>query len=106
LYETHFPSKLTEYLALGMPTLITGPAYATGVRWGLRHPHAAVTLADERPEQLLDALAALRDHAARRQQLASGALSAGERDFNPVHIRGRFLDTLRSASRAAVRVAS
>jgi glycosyltransferase involved in cell wall biosynthesis len=56
LYETHFPSKLTEYLALGMPALITGPAYATGVRWGMRHPEAAMTLADERPEQILNSL--------------------------------------------------
>ena len=106
LYETHFPSKLTEYLALGMPTLITGPSYATGVRWGVQHPEAAVTLVDERPEQVLEALIALRDQASRRQQLASGALSAGERDFNPVNIRTSFLDTLRATSRRPVRVAS
>ena len=36
LYSTHFPSKLPEYLALGMPVVISGPAYAAGVAWGLR----------------------------------------------------------------------
>jgi len=106
LYETHFPSKLTEYLALGMPTLITGPAYATGVRWGLRHPGAAVTLSDERPEQILEALVGLRESTSLRQQLATGAASAGDRDFDPRRIRSTFLETIRSASRRAVPVAS
>ncbi len=106
LYETHFPSKLTEYLALGMPTLITGPAYATGVRWGLRHPDAAVTLADERPEQIHEALVGLRASASLRQQLATGAVSAGDCDFEPRRIRATFLDTLRMASRRALPVAS
>jgi hypothetical protein len=35
LYQTHFPSKLTEYLALGMPVIVSGPEEATGVRWAL-----------------------------------------------------------------------
>jgi glycosyltransferase involved in cell wall biosynthesis len=40
LYRTHFPSKLTEYLALGMPVVVSGPEEATGVRWacGARAP--------------------------------------------------------------------
>jgi glycosyltransferase involved in cell wall biosynthesis len=33
LYSTHFPSKLPEYLALGMPVIIFGPEYANGVKW-------------------------------------------------------------------------
>ena len=33
LYRTHFPSKLTEYLALGMPVIVSGPEMATGVRY-------------------------------------------------------------------------
>lgn len=40
LYRTHFPSKLTEYLALGMPVIVSGPEFATGVQWarGARAP--------------------------------------------------------------------
>lgn len=34
LYRTHFPSKLTEYMALGMPVVVSGPEFATGVRYG------------------------------------------------------------------------
>ena len=55
LYETHFPSKLTEYLALGMPVLICGPAYAAGVAWGLRHSSAVLTVADPAREGLIEA---------------------------------------------------
>ena len=32
-YQTHFPSKLGDMLALGVPLLITGPADASGVTW-------------------------------------------------------------------------
>lgn len=98
LYSTHFPSKLTEYLALGMPLLITGPSAATGVQWGVRHPSAALTLADESPEQLVAAVRRLRDDAAYRVALATGA---GESDhaFEPAAIRRQFLDTLRAVAR-------
>jgi hypothetical protein len=93
LYRTHFPSKLTEYMALGMPVLITGPKYATGVRWGQSHPTAAVTIADESIDDLLRASAQLRDDAAARSQLARES-SGGDRDFDPVLIRERFLRVL------------
>jgi hypothetical protein len=103
LYETHFPSKLTEYLALGMPVAITGPAYATGVRWGMRHPDAALTIADDAPEQVAAAFARLRGDAGERQRLAGGAISGGDADFNPVTIRTKFIETLRAAASGAGR---
>jgi hypothetical protein len=101
LYETHFPSKLTEYLALGMPTLITGPAYATGVRWGLRNPDAALTLSDERPEQIREALVKFRETASLRKQLAAGSVSAGDRDFDPLRIREGFAQALADVAASA-----
>jgi glycosyltransferase involved in cell wall biosynthesis len=33
LYSTHFPSKLVDYAAAGMPVWVTGPSLATGVRF-------------------------------------------------------------------------
>jgi hypothetical protein len=39
LYRTHFPSKLTEYLALGMPVIVSGPEWATGVRYAQGRKH-------------------------------------------------------------------
>lgn len=98
LYETHFPSKLTEYVGLGMPVLITGPSYATGVRWGLRHRDAALTLADESPEQVRDALVSLRRDHHRRRHLAASATSAGDADFDPARIRASFFDALQAAA--------
>jgi hypothetical protein len=98
LYETHFPSKLTEYLALGVPVAITGPSYATGVRWGLRNPGAVLTVVDESPEQIRDAFIELRSNHQRRRQLAAAGLMSGQHDFDPQRIRERFFEMLRSAA--------
>jgi hypothetical protein len=99
LYETHFPSKLTEYLALGMPVAITGPGYASGVRWGLRNADATLTIADGTPEDIRDACVALRADGDWRRRLASEAPLAGDRDFDPIRIRHGFLDALRLAAK-------
>lgn len=100
LYETHFPSKLTEYLALGMPVLITGPEYATGVRWGQRNPAATLTVAGSSSEAITAAVARLRDDASLRLQLAGTVTAAGNADFDPHAIRQRFLENLRAAAAA------
>jgi glycosyltransferase involved in cell wall biosynthesis len=105
LYETHFPSKLTEYLALGMPVAITGPSYATGVRWGSRHPEGALTVADDTPAQIRAAFTRLRDDSSLRARLAAGAREAGDADFDPRVIRATFFATLRSVVRTTVRQA-
>jgi glycosyltransferase involved in cell wall biosynthesis len=99
LYETHFPSKLVEYLALGMPVVISGPAYATGVRWGLRNPDAALTVDNGTPEQIRDAFQRLRGDAAMRLRLAEAAQRAGNADFDPQRIRDGFMAALRSHAR-------
>jgi glycosyltransferase involved in cell wall biosynthesis len=97
LYLTHFPSKLTEYAALGMPVLITGPATATGVKWGLRHPAATLTLADESAEQVAAAVLRMREDAGYRVALAA-AVRDSDREFDPAAIRQQFVDTLRSVA--------
>lgn len=98
LYATHFPSKLTEYAALGMPILISGPGYATGVQWGLRHSSAALTLADESAGELEGAARTLQADADLRVSLAAQA-TGGDRDFDPSSIRRQFLDALIAVSR-------
>lgn len=97
LYETHFPSKLPEYLALGMPTLITGPAYATGVRWATRHPDAALTIADADVSVIRQAFVALRDDGERRARLAQVASGGGAADFDPTRLRHDFFSALETA---------
>ncbi len=97
LYQTHFPSKLTEYMALGMPVLITGPPLATGVQWGLGHPDAALTVAGSSIDAIGDAALRLKDDAALRVALASGS-NGGDQEFNPVEIREQFISVLRDVA--------
>lgn len=99
LYRTHFPSKLPEYLALRMPVVIIGPAYATGVVWGRRNPDAAMTLVDPDSRMLEEALAHLRCSATLRINLAEAAYAAGQRDFDPRKIREAFCSTLAEVAR-------
>lgn len=99
LYRTHFPSKLPEYLALGMPVVVAGPEHATGVKWGLKNPSACVTLTSRDGPEWLDAMKRLRDDKEWREALASNAVSSGRRDFDPLVIRSRFQQTLREVAR-------
>ncbi|MDI1335072.1 MAG: glycosyltransferase [Lacunisphaera sp.] len=99
LYRHHFPSKLPEYLALGMPVIVTGPDYATGVRWA-RANAAAVVVASGADQAEMTALfqTLATDHAARRQ-LAERGWAAGQRDFDPAAICAQFLAHLNAAVR-------
>jgi len=106
LCETHFPSKLTEYLALGMPVLISGPAYAAGVAWGLQHPSAALTVSDPSSEAMRVACVCLHEDARLRRSLALEAVRAGNEEFNPIRIRYEFLQKLRDAVAQASHAAS
>jgi glycosyltransferase involved in cell wall biosynthesis len=93
LYRTHFPSKLTEYMALGMPVVITGPAHATGVKWGVAHPEATLTLPDAGPAEIRDALGRLRADADLRVSIAAASRD-GDRDFDPEKIRRQFVNVI------------
>jgi glycosyltransferase involved in cell wall biosynthesis len=94
LYRTHFPSKLTEYLALGMPVIVSGPEYATGVRWAARNPKACVCMELANPAEWRAMLVRLCNDSDWRLALASGALSAAGGDFDPETIRRKFQDRL------------
>ncbi|MBN1354263.1 MAG: hypothetical protein JW994_06315 [Candidatus Omnitrophica bacterium] len=96
-YSVHFPSKLPEYLALGMPVLIFGPEYATGVKWGLSNSGAALVVTENNPESWIDAFNKLKESADLRQSLSRNAVFAGKRDFAPEAIRQQFLDSLKEA---------
>ena len=90
LYRTHFPSKLPEYLALGMPVLITGPQYANGVKWGLRNPDSCLVITEQAGDQWINVLTQLRQDADLRVRLAATAVLSGNRDFEPNNIRSFF----------------
>jgi len=129
LYRTHFPSKLTEYLALGIPVIVSGPDFATGVRWakaeklsrGLARQPPGKNEQSENPkhqsfqnlsisevlsicpngalpcasrEELVEVLRLIKENGALRKELASRAVEAGKRDFDPVRIRQHFWSVL------------
>lgn len=117
LYRTHFPSKLTEYLALGMPVIVSGPEMATGLRYaqGRRQdagdreqeagdfdrdhcdvlkiaPNGAVPCTTR--EELVACLGRLKQDGELRRELARRAVEAGKGDFDPGRIRLGFWDML------------
>ncbi|MCX7593414.1 MAG: glycosyltransferase [Fischerella sp.] len=99
LYKTHFPSKLSEYLALGMPVWIVGPEYATGVRWGLQNSDSVLTTTVNHITAWTDALKQLKESSYLRETLSLGAVVAGKRDFDPETISKQFLTSIQEATK-------
>ncbi len=88
-YRTHFPSKLGDCLALGLPLLITGPAYASGMAWCLAHPGCALGVSEPGDAPLLAALRRLQAEPDLRVALATSARAVGE-EFAPAALRRQF----------------
>jgi len=95
LYKTHFPSKLPEYLALGMPVIVTGPAYATGMEWASAHPDACIKIGLDETEQWPAVLSRLTKDAEYRRTLGAQALNASKQ-FDPCRIVSEFENRLRA----------
>lgn len=93
LYQTHFPSKLSEYLTLGMPVIIIGPEYATGVIWGLEHPEAVLTSTDASLQDLAIMIKKLANNADFRQKYSQNAIKYAE-EFAPEKVKKQFYDLL------------
>lgn len=98
VFRTHFPTKVSEYMWQGMPVLFTGPAYATGLRWGLDHPEACIALVEPAIEEFASRLVSLREDAALRMRLGQGALETARSEFDPARIRERFWQLLSAAA--------
>src|SRR5205085_8881812 len=78
--ECGFPSKLTDYTAIGVPLLILGPAYCSAVRWARQNAGVAEVVEVEEAGKLTEVLNRLADPA-RRLQLGARALAVGEKYF-------------------------
>jgi hypothetical protein len=100
LYRTHFPTKISEYCWTGMPILITGPDSATGVRWGMRHPEAALVATDPAVSVLAPMLERLRTDDSLRSRLAAGSAAIALSEFEPRAARSRFVELMRQARAA------
>lgn len=97
LYRTHFPTKLSEYAWLGMPMVMVGPDYATGIIWGQQHPEATIVESSANLTDLGSALDHLRRQPAQRVTMARAAAAAARAEFDPARIRRRFHEVLAGA---------
>ncbi|MBM3550213.1 MAG: glycosyltransferase family 4 protein [Alphaproteobacteria bacterium] len=99
LLQTHFPSKLVEYLALGMPVVVTGPDYATGVKWAQRNQDCCVLVTEQDGRELVEALTQLREKPELRVRLGERAIIAGTKEFDPRSIKTAFARHLRQVTK-------
>jgi hypothetical protein len=80
--EISFPSKLTDYTAVGLPLLIYGPEYCSAVRWAKVHPGVAEVVDQPTPALLAAAVQKIAHSPELRWQLGQSALTAGEKCFS------------------------
>jgi glycosyltransferase involved in cell wall biosynthesis len=76
-----FPSKLTDYTAIGLPLLIYGPAYCSAVRWARENAGVAEVVDCEDAFALTSAVNRLANDPEYRIRLARCALAVGNRYF-------------------------
>ena len=95
LYETHFPSKLCEYLSLGMPVIIAGPSYATGVIWGLKNPKSVITTTDKSLQHLQQQIQQLTQSIDFRNEYSSNTRLL-LKEFSTQNIKSKFYSLLQS----------
>jgi hypothetical protein len=100
LYRTHFPTKISEYCWTGMPIVIAGPESATGVRWGVAHPDAAIVATESTTSVWVSIFERLKTDDALRCRLAAGGAALAQSEFDPGASRRRFIDLIQQAYRA------
>lgn len=93
--EIAFPSKLTDYTAIGLPLLVYGPPYCSAVRWARENPGVAEVVTEESAAALSAALENLRQPQ-RRWELALAALRCGNELFDYHRVASLFFQSLRS----------
>lgn len=77
--EMSFPSKLTDYTAVGVPLLIYGPSYCSAVGWAKENRGVAEVVAAE--NELGEAVQRLADDPQHRIELGKSALQTGKQYF-------------------------
>ena len=80
-----FPSKLTDYTAVGLPLLICGPEDCAAVRWAQANPGVAEVVASDDASAIGVAVDRLCRDRGYRIALARTAQSVGKRDFAAEH---------------------
>lgn len=97
-----FPSKLTDYTAIGLPMLVCAPPYSSVVQWVHANPDVAEVVTSEQPEALVGAVARIVRDPNHRWRLAERAQEIGERCFSAAETRAVFLGALTGSAANAV----
>lgn len=101
-YKTHvqlcFPSKLTDYTAIGLPILIWGPNYCSAIQWAQENPQVAEVVNTNRIDDLEDAVNKLNNDSEYRYQLGLNALSKGYDYFDYDVIVEKFYQFIMNAT--------
>jgi len=75
--EMSFPSKLTDYTAIGLPLLIWGPTYCSAVRWAKANFAVAEVVDSQELAVLADSVKKLTENSEYRFKLATNSLKIG-----------------------------
>lgn len=89
-----FPSKLTDYTAVGLPLLIYGPDYCSAWRWAGENPGVAVVVDREDSGALAQAVQRLASAPEDRIAFGQRALEVGRRYFGIEAVRSVFIEAL------------
>lgn len=97
-----FPSKLTDYTAIGLPMLVCAPPYSSVVQWVHANPGVAEVVTSDRPAALVDAIARIARDPGHRWRLAENAQEIGERCFSASETEAVFLAAVKGRAASAV----
>jgi glycosyltransferase involved in cell wall biosynthesis len=99
-----FPSKLTDYTAIGLPIIIFGPPYCSAVNWAVEHPNVAEVVDINDVAFLESTIVRLSRDPQRRKQLACRALQVGRTCFDQAIAEQKLFDTIARAAKQKLRV--
>jgi glycosyltransferase involved in cell wall biosynthesis len=92
-----FPSKVTEYLRLGLPVLVAAPEYSAVWQWASKREDSLL-LCQQDPAAILRHLLRLRGNPDFCARLGCAARRLYELEFEPAKMRERFREILAAAS--------
>lgn len=97
-----FPSKLTDYTAIGLPMLVCAPPYSSVVQWLNANPGVAEVVTTEQPLALVEAVARIVTDANHRWRLAEQAQAIGDRFFSAAETEAVFFGALTGRAAGAI----
>ncbi len=96
MVSTSIPSKISEYLASGVPILVHGPAYCSAVRY-CRESECGLVVDQPDDSALRDALIRLATDAELRQRLSRNAVEAARKNHDAPIVVANFLGEFRES---------